>query len=410
VVIVGAGVSGLCCALELQQRGVKFLLLEADEAIGGRVRTDRVDGFLLDRGFQVLLTAYPEVQSSLDLDALRLGRFAPGAMVRSDGRFAKLANPIRRPGDAWSTLTSGIATPLDGLRIARLWLRLGRGDPMRLLSEDAQDTLSALRAAGFSARLVESFFRPFLGGVLLDRELRASSRAFEFLFRMFAEGDAALPAEGMGAIPHQLAARLSPPTLRMRVRVARLEDSGVVLQSGERINAAATVIATSAPVASKLLPGLQVPGMNPATCLHFDAPESPPVGDFLLLDGDGTGPINELCVPSAVSPSYAPPGRSLVSASVIGAALRQDDELEAAAREQLCSWFGPSVESWRLLRVDRISDALPAQPPGALEPAQRNPQIAPKLFVCGDYRDLASLQGAMASGRRAARAVSESLG
>jgi phytoene dehydrogenase-like protein len=346
----------------------------------------------------------------LDLDALRLGSFAPGAMVRTGSRFARVADPFRRPGDALRTLFSGVATPLDALRIARLRLRVGRGAPEDLLGGPSHAALHALHAEGFSERIIEGFFRPFLGGVLLDRELRGSSRALEFLFRMFAEGDAALPAQGMGAIPSQLAARLAPRTLRTRTRVARLDRSGATLESGERIDAAAVVVATAARTAAKLIPGLPIPEANPACSLQFDAPHAPAVEDFLVLDGSDEGPVDELCVPSQVVPGYAPPGRALVSASVLAPVPPDDEALEAAVRRQLTNWFGPEVSSWRLLRIDRIPDALPFQPPGPFEPAGRSSQLSDRLFICGDHRDLASLQGAMASGRRAATEAAEALG
>jgi len=410
VVIVGAGVSGLCCAIHLQNRGLRVVLLEADDEIGGRVRTDRIDGFLLDRGFQVLLTAYPEAQDMLDLEALRLGSFAPGAMVRTNSRFAHVVDPFRRPRQALRTLFSGLATPLDALRIARLRYRVGRGVPLDLIGKPSQRTLDALKGEGFSERIIEGFFRPFFGGVMLDRELRGSSRALEFLFRMFSEGEAALPAQGMGAIPSQLAARLAPGTLRTRTRVARIDRSGVTLESGERIDAEAVVVATAARAAAKLIPGLPVPKANPACCFQFDAPRAPAVGDFLVLDGSNEGPVNELCVPSQVVPSYAPAGRALVSASVLAPVIRDDDALEAAVRSQLTNWFGSEVSSWRLLRIDRIPDALPSQPPGPFQPESRSAQLSDRLFICGDHRDLASLQGAMASGRRAAMEVSEAVG
>jgi phytoene dehydrogenase-like protein len=409
VVIVGAGVSGLSCAIHLQNRGLRVVLLEAGDEIGGRVRTDRMDGYLLDRGFQVLLTAYPEAQDMLDLEALRLGSFAPGAMVRTKSRFAHVVDPFRRPGEALRTLFSGLATPLDALRIARLRQRVGRGVPLDLLRKPSQGMLDALKGEGFSERIIEGFFRPFFGGVMLDRELRGSSRALEFLFRMFAEGEAALPAQGMGAIPSQLAARLAPATLRTRTRVARLDRSGVTLESGERIDARAVVVATAARAAAKLIPGLPVPEANPACCLQFDAPAAPPVGDFLVLNGTDEGPVNELCVPSRVVPGYAPAGRTLVSASVLAPVIRDDDALEAAVRSQLTNWFGPEVSSWRLLRIDRIPDALPSQPPGPFQPECRSAQLSDRLFICGDHRDLASLQGAMASGRRAAMEVAEAV-
>lgn len=410
VVIVGAGVAGLCCAIHLQERGVPVTVLEADDEVGGRVRTDEVNGFLLDRGFQVLLTAYPEARAMLDLDALWLGSFAPGAMISVGRHFSRVADPFRQPRDIVPTLLSGVASPADAARIVRLRRRLRRGPPLELLEGRSRTTIEALRAEGFSERIIERFFRPFLGGVLLDRELGSSSRALEFAFRMFSEGDAALPAEGMGAIPRQLASRLAPGTLRTHTRVAQLDDSGVMLETGERLDASAVVVATAARAAAKLLPNLTVPESNPACCLYFDAPHAPPVENFLVLDGNGDGPINELCVPSEVSPSYAPPGRALVSASVLAPAIDADDDaLEQAARRQLTSWFGSEVFTWKLLRIDRIPDALPSQPPGPFEPTSHRAHLSERLFICGDHRNLASLQGAMASGRRAALEVAESL-
>jgi phytoene dehydrogenase-like protein len=345
----------------------------------------------------------------LDLDALDLRSFAPGAIVRTGSRFARVADPLRRPGDSLRTLFSGIASPRDALHIARLRRRVLRGDPQALLEGAPLELVDSLRAEGFSERIIERFFRPFLGGVLLDRELRGSSLALEFLFRMFAEGDAALPARGMGAIPAQLAKRLAPGTLRTRTVVAGLDGSGVTLESGERIEASAVVVATAARAAAKLIPGLPVPEINPACCLQFDAPRAPAVGTFLVLDGNGEGPINQLCVPSEVAPDYAPPGRALVSASVLAPLPDDDEVLEAGARHQLTGWFGPKVASWKLLRIDRIPDALPSQPPGQFEPASRLARLTERLFICGDYRDLASLQGAMASGRRAAAKIAEAL-
>jgi phytoene dehydrogenase-like protein len=409
VLVIGAGMAGLCCALELQRRGLAVRVLEAGDAVGGRVRTDRQDGFLLDRGFQVLLTAYPEVRRLLDLPALRVGCFEPGARVWRSGRFVQVSDPLRRPGELLSTLRSGLAKPGDALALARLWWRSRRATGRVSAAESSQSADEALRVLGFSAPLRESFLRPFFGGVFLDRRLRPASAALDFLFRMFAEGDAGLPAEGMGAIPAQLAARLQPGSLRLHAPVARLERLAAVLTSGERIPARAIVLATAAPAAAKLLPGLAVPQSRPAISLQFDAPRDPGVGARLVLAGDADGPVNELCVPSAVAPGYAPSGRALVNASVLAPCSGDDALLEREVRRQLAGWFGPSVEDWRLLRVDRIADALPSQPPGAFEPAARPAHLADRLFVCGDHRDLASLQGAMASGRRAAVAVAGAL-
>jgi phytoene dehydrogenase-like protein len=410
VIVVGAGVAGLSCALALQRAGHGVRVLEAADAAGGRVRTDSVHGFRLDRGFQVLLTAYPEVQREIDLAALRPGAFLPGAWVRKDGRFERLADPFRRPGDVLRTALARVGTLADRWRIARLRRRVRAAALDELLRSRSRRAEALLREEGFSAEMLEAFFRPFFGGVFLERGLDTSSRFLEFAFRMFSLGDAVLPAGGMQAVPEQLAARLASGTLRLGARVAEVGEDGVRLEGGERLAARATVVATAAGEAARLLPELPAPPSRSVACLYFDAERPPAVGRALVLDGEGTGPVNHLCVPSEIAAGYAPAGRALVSASVLAPALDQpDDQLERAARRQLGEWFGAEVTGWRLLRVVRVAEALPRQEPGPFEPGLRPVRVGERRFVCGDFLDVASLQGAMRSGRRAAAAVAAEL-
>src|SRR3954470_6592948 len=218
VVIIGAGVAGLCCALRLQDKNIPCVVLEASDAPGGRVRTDKVDGFLLDRGFQVLLTAYPEAQSLLDYKALRLRTFAPGALVRVQGKLHRVSDPFRQPWTLPSTLLAPIGNLADKLAVARLRSQVRTGPLEAIWTRPETSSLEALRDFGFSPRIIDSFFRPFCGGIFLETELATSSRLLEFVFRMLSEGWAALPAAGMGAIPAQLAARLAPGTIRAGAR------------------------------------------------------------------------------------------------------------------------------------------------------------------------------------------------
>ncbi len=407
VLVVGGGVSGLCCALELARRRIPVRVLEASDRVGGRVRTDRVEGFLLDRGFQVLPSAYPEARRMLDLRALELHAFVPGARVHRGGRFRRVADPLRRPGDALATLLSGVARPADALRILRLQGSLARDSYEEIYARPDRSTRDHLASLGFSEQVVEAFFRPFFGGVFLESELATSSRFFEFAFANFARGEATLPAHGMGAIPAQLAARLPEGCLELGARVGAVGPEHVELAGGERRRARAVVVATEAAAAARLVPGLDVPESNAVGCLHFDAPRAPLEDAWLVLAADRAGPVSNLCVPSEVAGSYAPPGRSLVSASVLGACSEKDADLEAAVRAQLVGWFGAPVRDWRLLRIDRIPDALPRLEPGA--GAVERPAREGDLFVCGDHRGMPSLQGAMVSGRRAAESVAVSL-
>ncbi len=411
-VIVGAGLAGLCCALELQRQGLNTVVLEASDAPGGRVRTDVVDGFLLDRGFQVLLTAYPEAQRTLDYMALDLKPFYPGALVHADGKLRRLADPVRKPSDMIESIFSPVATIPDKIKIAELILALKSGPVERVFSEPEVETGDFLRDHGFSEKVVERFFRPFFGGVFHDRDLRKSSRMLRFVLRMFAAGDAALPAKGMGQISAQLAGRLAPGSLRTDARAERLDNRAVTLTTGEIVRGRQIIVAAEGPEACRLL-GDALPPVesNAATCLYFAAEKSPIDDPALVLNGEGDqdGPVNNLCVPSLVSRDYAPAGTHLVSATVIGNPDIDDAALERDARAQLTKWFGADVAKWRALRAYRIAHAQPALIPPAIDPHVRASRVRPGVHVVGDHRATSSINGAMLSGRLGAEAVAHDL-
>jgi phytoene dehydrogenase-like protein len=410
VYVVGAGLAGLRCARRLHERGVTATVLEAGDAVGGRVRTDRVDGFLLDRGFQVLLTAYPEARSVLDYRELELHPFYPGALVWTGGRFVTVADPFRRRLDGLRSLVAPVGGLGDKLKLASLRRRVMAGSLEELFARPETSTGQALARDGFSDEMVDRLLRPLFGGLLLDRELGASSRMFEFLYRMLALGEAALPTRGMAAIPEQLANGLPPGCVRLGQKVTEVGDGGLVLAAGERLRARAVVVATDGPTAAGLLGEGAAPASAAACCLYFAADRAPIDEPVLVLDGDGAGPVNHLCVPSAVAPTYAPAGMSLVSATVLERpGLPRGADLEAAVLGQLADWFGSAVVGWRHLATYQIPHAQPAQPPGALDPPARPVRVRPGVYVCGDHRDNASIDGALTSGRRAADAVLEDL-
>jgi len=406
VLIVGAGLAGLCCARRLQNEGVRCLLLESADGVGGRIRTDVVDGFRLDRGFQVFLTSYPEAKQLLDYDALRLESFLPGALVRYGGRFHELTDPWRRPLAAVRSLFSPIGTFADKLRVARLRSRSLKGTIEERFRDPETTTLQSLRDAGFSTGMIDRFFRPFLGGIFLDRELDTSSRMFYFVFRMFSLGSASLPAEGMEAIPRQLASGLPVGSIRLGAKVVRVQTGSVTLETGEEIHARAVVVATEGAGAAKLLGDAIPTAGQGVTCLYFATSRAPIEQPILVLNGEGRGPINNLCVPTLIAPSYGPHGKSLVSVTVLGI-LADENRLQAEVLEQLEEWFGPAVKDWRHLRTYRIPYALPCQASPALAVPERPVRLHTGIYVCGDHRDTASIQGAMVSGRRAAEAVLE---
>ena len=415
VIVIGAGLSGLACALTLQARGLTPLVLEASDGIGGRVRTDQHQGFLLDRGFQVLQTWYPEAQRWLDYGALDLRPFYPGALVRSGGRFHRVSDVWRRPWRLPEMLLSPIGTLGDKLRLLGLRHSCLRGTIADLYARPETTALARLQARGFSTRMLDRFFKPFFSGVFFDPDLGISSRTFEFLFRAFALGDTALPARGMGAIPAQLAARMRGEWLRLGCRVTGLEQGQAVLDGGARSDARALVIATDPWEAARLLGHARhagdrqrPPPARGTTCCYFAADAPPFRGPYLVLNGEGRGRINSIQCPSNLSEHYAPPGKALITVNCHGVG-EEPDRLEARIRRELGDWFGPPVASWERLAIYPLPQALPVQAPPVADPATIPQRLAPGLWVCGEYRAAPSIHWTLHSGRRAGEDIALSL-
>jgi phytoene dehydrogenase-like protein len=264
-------------------------------------------------------------------------------------------------------------------------------------------TLEALRAQGFGETMIETFLRPWLGGIFLDPALETSSRMLEFVFRMFADGVAALPAAGMQAIPRQLAAGLPEGVVRCRTPVEAIDGRTVVLAGGGRLHGRHIVVAADGDTAARLVPGVTAPAWRSTVTVYFAAPGSPVGEPTLMLNGTGRGRVNTVIELSAVAPEYAPAGQSLVSVSVLGDPGVDDDALVAELLTELAGWFGAeAVARWRRLRVWRIRQALPARSPLTLNVPK---PVRDGLWICGDHVETASIQGAMHSGRAVADAL-----
>jgi phytoene dehydrogenase-like protein len=412
-IVVGAGLAGLACGRELTRAGRRVLLLDAADRVGGRIATDTVAGFRIDRGFQVYNDAYPEGRRQLDLAALELGRFEAGALVTEGNRLRRVADPWRNPLAALGAVVTGTVGIADGLRTARLRrdavaaVRAGL-DPDDPAEAGERTTAEELAARGFSRTFVDRFFVPFFGGVFLERRLDTAAPVFLFDFAMFALGRACLPAGGMAAIPAQLAAGLPEGRLRLGCPVRRVAPCRVELASGEQLAAPEVVVATDRAAAVRLLPpeyaGSWRERADKSTRLvAFAADRSPLDSPTLLVSADATGPIDNLTVPSDVAAGYAPSGAALVSVSVRqGFGPAAEAGLASAIREQAAGWFGAAVRGWRELATVEVAHALPDESPAARRLRPASPRLADGLLVCGDHAASASINGALASGRRVA--------
>lgn len=398
VVVVGAGLAGLACALDLCRAGRRVALLEASDGVGGRMRTDRKDGFLLDRGFQVFNTSYPQVKRRLDLRSLRLRPFTAGVVAHTSRGPVRLVDPTRESGAA-EALTPGRppgARDLAALAGLTAWDALLPASAVGRRRDGS--TLRALKRAGVSDAMVHEILRPFLSGVFLEDRLETSARFFHLVWRSMVRGSLCLPARGVGAVPAQLADGLPDGVLRLGTPVASLTDDGVLTEDGTETPARAVVVATEPAAAARLLPGLTVPATRTVTTYHHAADTSPTAEPVLRVDSTGT--VLNTCVLSRVAPTYAPEGTALISTSVLGA---DEPGRERTVLRRLAELYGADTGRWRRVDVRTVEGALPAMPPPW--PLSRTTRLRPGRYVCGDHRATGSVQGALASGTRAAREV-----
>jgi phytoene dehydrogenase-like protein len=408
-IIVGAGLAGLTCAKVLSERGAHVTVFEASDGVGGRVRTDAVDGFLLDRGFQVYFTSYPVARRHLDHAKLDFRSFDPGAIVHREGKRTVLSDPVRDPKALVPSLLSGAATFPDKLRTAALAARALSGTAATASGEDGDadtSTLEYLRASGLSERYIDSFYRPFYGGVFLSRSLYTSSRVFRFTFRMLATGKTVVPAKGMAEIPTQLASHLPTDSILLDSPVEALLREGDrvagVKVKGREYEADAVVVATDAPAAGKLT-GEAVPeGSVGEVCLYYET-SGIGSGKKVVLNAEEDAFVNNAVEISAVSERYAPDGRHLLYAVTLGGFNLPDDELHRRAIGDLSRLYPEG--DFRPLELRRIPYGQFAQPAGIHDSLPPNRTATPGLFLAGEYTEDSSINGSMFSGERAAGEV-----
>jgi phytoene dehydrogenase-like protein len=419
VVIAGAGVAGLVCGRTLQRAGHEVVILEASDGVGGRVRSDKVDGFTLDRGFQVLFTAYPAAQRQLEYSRLNLQRFDPGALICKNGERHILTDPSRNPQRALPAILTNIISPFDKLRTLQFATELKTKSVQDVIAGDDDTIVNYVHKRGFSDKYVDNFIRPFFGGVFLDRSLQTSAKAFKFNYKMLSDGETVVPAGGMGQISEQIAEELfSKGAIRLNSPVAALlQDesgryTGARLENGETVSGDAVVIATPVPEAARLtgqnvFPLGQVGEVN----LYFSGTRAIYKDKKILLNANADAFVNNASEITNVAPQYAPEGKFLLSVVVLGVPDASDADLFDRAFKDLRRMLQgdtaaiEALMTFRPLKLYRIPYGQFAQPPGIHPQLPDNISGKPGLYYAAEFTEASSINAAMISGEKAADAI-----
>ena len=402
IYIVGAGLSGLIAALELEKAGLSAVILEASDRIGGRMKTDVEAGYRFDHGFQVLNTAYPEAKRYLDFQALQLKNFDPGAIIFEGKDSYILTDPLRNPLKLVGMAVSKVGTFLDKVRVFTLTQELKKKSLETIFSEPSFPTHEYLKNYGFSDAIIANFFRPFFRGIFLEMDLETSSRMFEFVFKMFSQGYAAVPAKGMGQIPEMIKSQLQTTEIKLNTPVASVEGENILLSDGTKIKADRIIVAVQPDLVMKQLEGQFAPARKVIN-FYFAAPKSflgrPMIG---LLTGNRV--INNFVFMEDVSKEYAPIGKSLLSVTVLESTLAEK-ELIKVIQSELEELSGMKAEQFKHLKTYFISHALPQVGDLKFSIPFTECKVLDQVFLAGDYLLHGSINAAMTSGRVAAEAV-----
>lgn len=407
VIVIGAGATGLVAALTVLENGKSVLVLEQHDRVGGRLATDSADGFQFDHGFQVLLNAYPAIHRWIDEPRLGTKAFAPGAhILLPRGKRTSIGDPLRKPNMLFKTLSSPVGSFGDKLKLLKLVAKVKRSTCEQLFQEPEMSTDDFLNRWGFSTDMISLFFRPFYGGIFLERDLMTSNRMFLFTFKMFAEGQAVLPKGGLQSVAQQLADRLPTGVLRLSTSVKQVtKKEGIVevITERETLTAARIINAIAPPTT------LDHPKTNWESTInvYFSVGKTALPKDLITLLPGGC-PVNNVAILDGAQPSYAPSGQHLISVTLFSKSGKTLDQYAREVKSSLKPWLVDELPNWKALRHYDILYALPSS-------RHVNWQDDPsewgddQIIQAGDWRLSPSLQGAMMAGELAAKQVTSTI-
>jgi phytoene dehydrogenase-like protein len=408
ITIIGAGISGLSVGLHLHRKGFDVKIIEASDRVGGRIKTDVLDGFRLDRGFQVLLTAYPEAKQLLDYDALQLKTFLPGATVLYDGGQFEIADPFRRPSALLATAFAPVGSLKDKFNTFILKNKLIAKSVEGIFAQPQKSSLEQLRDYGFSIKMINRFFKPFFSGIFLENNLTTPNRMFDFVMKMFSEGDAAVPALGMEEIPKQLASQLPSDCFTFNTKVVDIKENTIYTNSGAEIQSDIIIIATEATELISKFKSTVETKHHSVTNVYFEATVAPTNKAVVILNASAKEKIvNNVTVMTNVSASYATADKVLISVSCNGILKLNDQELAQKIKTELQPWFGNQVANWSHLKTYKVNYALPNLAVLKDDLTATDMKISDTLYCCGDHLMNGSINAAMKSGRLLADLIVE---
>ena len=399
--IIGGGISGLIAARVLEEHGLSATIIEATDRLGGRVKTDVVDGYSLDHGFQVLLTAYPAAKKYLDFDALELQEFLPGSAIFKNGKQKIIGDPLRNLSLLLPTLFSGIGTVNDKVKILALNRRLKKKSIQNIFAEKEQTTRVYLENIGFSEAIITNFFTPFFSGIFLENKLETSSRMFEFVYKMFGEGNAALPKDGIQAIPKQLFEKLKSTTIIFNTKVKSVENGSIKLESGETLKSNFTIIATQA---SGLVSNLKNQATQWKSCdtLYFEVAKREIKKPLIGLIAMHNALINNIFYHTSLQTS-ATATKELLSVTVVDKQNLTNRQLVTEVQKELKELC--NIDSCTFIKQYNIPMALPNLQDIQYEMLPSETRLTETIFLAGDTQLNGSLNAAMIAGERAALEV-----